>query len=338
MEKIEAKIINNPQVEMILQGIVGIAELVFPDRIRSYYLTGSYADDTAVSASDLDLLLVFKERITEDERNAIWDLSDNTSLLAPMFLDLEGVGEDQIAQKGVQLKLASHCIYGEDIWPNVQLPPMNDYIREWMHDHPLHFMMRLARGQESILYPLDFPDPNDPYMGYGKNPIESKKDTKLLTAIVGQIATAIVIHKAHVYVPTKGDCLTLYREHVNDEWVDFIGQVYKVCRNQWEYQIPDEPSKQEELQNICKRTLDFENYFLLVYQGYLLSELKKEDEVARLKAIKKSGEVMYPDQAIDTALEDLKMSEDNSIRQAILESLTKIQAVRGSPNSAEFEG
>lgn len=337
MAKIETNIINDQQVEVILQGIVGIAELVFPDRIRSYYLTGSYAEDTAVSASDLDLLLVFKERITEDERNAIWDLSDNTSLLAPMFLDLEGVGEDQIAQKGVQLKLASHCICGEDIWSNVQLPPMDDYIREWMHDHPLHFMMRLAREQESILYPLDFPDPNDPFMGYGKNPIESKKDTKLLSAIVGQIATAIVIHKAHVYVPTKGDCLTLYREHIKDEWVDFIEQVYEVCRNQWEYQIPDEPGKQEKLQSICKRTLEFENYFLLVYQDYLLSELKKEDKAARLKAIKKSGEIIYPDQAIDATLENLKMSEDNSMRQAILASLTRIQTVKGASNSAEFE-
>lgn len=329
MTKIEANIINNPQVEVILQGIIGIAELVFPDRVRSYYLTGSYADDTAVSTSDLDLLLIFKESITEDERNAVWNLSDHTSLVAPLFLDLEGVGEDQIAQKGVQLKLASQFIYGEDIRPHVQLPSMDGYIREWMHDHPLHFMMRLARGQESILYPLDFPDPNDPFMGYGKNPIENKKDTKLLSAIVGQIATAMVIHKAHVYVPTKGDCLALYQEHIKDEWADFIEQVYKVCRNQWEYQIPDEPGKQEKLREICKRTLDFENYFLSVYQVYLLSELKKEDEVARLKAIKKSGEVMYPDQAIDAALEGLKMSEDYSIRPAIIESLTKIQSAKG---------
>ena len=105
MQRIEANTINNPQVEILLQGINGIAELVFPDRIRSYYLTGSYADDTAVSASDLDLLIVFKDHITDDERNMVWELSDNASLLASIFLDLEGIGEDQTSQKGVQLKL-----------------------------------------------------------------------------------------------------------------------------------------------------------------------------------------------------------------------------------------
>ena len=319
---------------MFLQGVIGISELVFPDRIRSYYLTGSYADDTAVSASDLDLLIIFKGHISADERNAVWDLSDNMSLLAPMFLDLEGVGEDQTSQKGVQLKLASHCIYGEDIRPNIQLPSMDAYIREWMHDHPLHFMMRLARGQENILYPLDFPNSADPFFGYGENPIEGKHDTKLLIAIVGQIASAIIIHKARTYVPSKGDCLSLYQEHINDEWGDFIEQVYRVCRNQWAYQIPDEPSQQVELQNICQGVLDFENHFLLVYKAYLLSELKSNDEIAQRKAVEKSGEVVYPDQAVDTVLESLNISEDNATHKVMLESLTKIQAVKSRSNTA----
>ena len=332
MHKINPDIINNPQIERLLQGIIGITEFVFPNRVQGYYVTGSYADDTAVSASDLDLIIVFKEQITADERNTVWDLSDSTSLLAPIFLDLEGVGEDQVSQKGVQLKLASHCVYGEDIRAQIQLPPIDAYVREWMHDHPLHFMMRVARGLDHVCYPLDFPEPTDMFFGYGKNPIEDKADTKLLVAIAGQIAAALVTQKAKIYVPTKGACLNLYREYINDEWTDFIEQVYKVCRNQWEYQIPEEPNQRKELQNICQRTLDFENHFLAVYQNYLLTELKSKDATAQLKAIKKAGEVIYPAQAVDSILENLKRPEDNVTHKAILEALSKIQVVKDASN------
>ena len=38
-------------VDGILRGVVGLFEAVFPDRVRGYYLGGSYADGTAVPAS-----------------------------------------------------------------------------------------------------------------------------------------------------------------------------------------------------------------------------------------------------------------------------------------------
>ena len=51
----------------LIDGVIGLLETVFPERIRAYYLTGSYAEDTAVPNSDLDM---------EDwrSRDHFWDL------------------------------------------------------------------------------------------------------------------------------------------------------------------------------------------------------------------------------------------------------------------------
>lgn len=49
-------------VDAVLRGLIGIYETVFPGRIYSYYLLGSYADGSATAISDIDLMLIFRER------------------------------------------------------------------------------------------------------------------------------------------------------------------------------------------------------------------------------------------------------------------------------------
>jgi hypothetical protein len=51
---------GNQQVDHILQGVIGLYEMIFPGRIRGYYLVGSYADGSAVAASDIDVEIWFK--------------------------------------------------------------------------------------------------------------------------------------------------------------------------------------------------------------------------------------------------------------------------------------
>ena len=47
------------QVDQIIQGVIGIFERIFSDRIRSYYLLGSYANGTAISTNDYDQRAVY---------------------------------------------------------------------------------------------------------------------------------------------------------------------------------------------------------------------------------------------------------------------------------------
>src|SRR5262249_19669289 len=50
---------GSERADTILRGLIGIWEIVFPDRIRGYYLAGSYSNGSATPTSDLDLIVPY---------------------------------------------------------------------------------------------------------------------------------------------------------------------------------------------------------------------------------------------------------------------------------------
>jgi predicted nucleotidyltransferase len=58
---------GHQQVDGIIRGLIGIFEATFPERVRAYYLVGSYADGSAVPLSDIDIRVVFKDDFQGDE-------------------------------------------------------------------------------------------------------------------------------------------------------------------------------------------------------------------------------------------------------------------------------
>jgi hypothetical protein len=48
------------EVDGILEGVVGLFELLFPGRVSGYYLTGSFSDGTAIPGSDIDMSVLFR--------------------------------------------------------------------------------------------------------------------------------------------------------------------------------------------------------------------------------------------------------------------------------------
>ncbi|MCL5998358.1 MAG: nucleotidyltransferase domain-containing protein [Chloroflexi bacterium] len=54
------------QVDNLLRGLIGLCELAFPQRVRAYYLVGSYADGSAVGGSDVDVRIVFRDDFREE--------------------------------------------------------------------------------------------------------------------------------------------------------------------------------------------------------------------------------------------------------------------------------
>jgi hypothetical protein len=250
-----------------LKVIIGILETIFPGRIRGYYLLGSYANGTAVVTSDLDITILFKGHASEQLKEQVWNIGDYASQFASIFLDLNPIGEDQLSdasEEGFHLRTGSRHLYGEDVRPAIPAIPIDTYIQSRLKA-AYHFIVKVARNNEQTTFPLNFPDPNGEFYGYDNDPIEGRKDTKLLVAIVTQVAAALVAHQARVYVPSKYDAIILYHQHINDEWVELIDDVFTTCRQQWAYRLPDEKLERKKLRQLCQRVLAFENYFLEIY-------------------------------------------------------------------------
>ncbi len=55
--------IGNERAQRVLRAMIGVFEMVFPERIRATYVDGSYADGTEVTTSDLaEYVLHWSER------------------------------------------------------------------------------------------------------------------------------------------------------------------------------------------------------------------------------------------------------------------------------------
>lgn len=125
--------------DKILQGVIGIFEQVFPDRVRGYFVRGSYASATSTEGSDLDTFVVFKDAFVEPaEAKKARDICGHCALLSPILLEILVVSEQQLQRQdnlviALQLKLASRPVHGQDIRPQLPDFQADAYVRAVVH-------------------------------------------------------------------------------------------------------------------------------------------------------------------------------------------------------------
>ena len=276
--------VGNRNVDNILRGVIGIFESVFPNRIRGYYLKGSYTDGTAVPASDIDVDILFVDSFySREEHEKAQRTSEYCSSISPIDLELNLYGEGQAFRLGLpELMFASVLLHGEDIRDKLVLIPLEWWQRILMHI-PYRFFSRIRGNPEYLLFPLVYPDSKAEFYGYDTREARAADSsmhagTKEIINCVGKSALAIIALKAKTYVNDKNDCLKQYQTRINDEWTHLIQDVYSKCRKTWEYFVPEDTEDRKQLKNICERTLAFENYFLSLYKEFLLAELGNEKD------------------------------------------------------------
>jgi predicted nucleotidyltransferase len=313
-----------PHADAILSGVVGILDMLFPGRILATYATGSYADGTAISASDLDVSVIFKGSIETDERERIWRLAGHLSLFTRVRVDLEGMGEDEVVVSGHELKLGGLLVSGEDLKNRIQIPAVEQYTREKMHGPPFAFMVRVARQREWAAYPLDYPDPSGEFYGYDNDTTDGDRDTRVMVAIAGHIAAALIALRTGRFVSSKSQSFRLYRELVDDNWANLLDGIYKFCRTKWQYAIPAGSEDREKLRGICRRLLKFENHFLGIYRDYLLREISGADYDSSLRALNRLSQIVYTDRPVLKTLKLAANSGDAAMQGAAAEALARI--------------
>lgn len=304
-----AKSICNIPVDAILQNVVETFEANFPQRIRAYYVQGSYADASSVTTSDLDVLLIYKERFEGDEAQKAEELAIRLVAGSMLDLDIECVDEQSLVC-GVSptLKLGSSFIYGTDIRDTLPLILVEEWTRDRMHSS-LWRTVHICNRPPVIHYPLTYPDPHGEFYGYDVRLLRLPNGqevhcTRDLIRLVGWSATAMIAFKARRYVARKSECHKMYQACFNDEWGQLLQDIYELCRGKWNYLIPDDVKERKQLRAMCERTLGFENHFLQVYKEFVLVELRDADTKGVLEALSVLQRIMYWDEEILTAIRE----------------------------------
>jgi len=297
-----------------LQGLIRIFEMRFPGRIRAYYAEGSYADRTAITTSDIDLVLIFKDRfVDEAERGMARRLGGYCASLSAIEFDLEIVDEQQARRNAFPtLKLASVLLYGTDIRDQLALPSISAWTRDRMYA-AYWLIVKVFNRPPLVRYPLGYPQPDAAFFGYDQRMLRlpdgaQVRCTRDLVRVTGWAATALIALQTGTYVVRKRDCHLRYQQLIGDQWSDLLRVIYTRCKHEWGYRIPAAPADQRALRDMCVRTLEFENHFLCVFKDFVLSELCGDNLQARQDATWLLGQIPYHDDAIEQALQEKNAS------------------------------
>lgn len=264
---------GSPFADQVIGNVIHAYESNFPNRVRAYYLIGSYADDTDVALSDIDLILFFKEKFQDSaEQQAAEQLARECIAASPTRLDLTPRGEDSFdamfAVIRVALKDASVLVYGQDIRAQWQLPPIEQYTQDVIKG-ALFFIAHLHGLEQVTALPITYPNPTDEFFGYTQKrfnewyPPEINSGTKELVATVSRIATATLALQANKYIGSKREAIELYQTCVGGTWAKFVSNIFYHCKQDWQYLIPETLSKRAELRALCRVMLAFESDFLV---------------------------------------------------------------------------
>ena len=305
--------------DQTIRAIITLFETNFPSRIVSYYVEGSYADQTAVATSDLDMTIVLRDPFEMAEQVAVRQVEIECKQMSNIELDLTVVGEAQLRQAADPMfKLAARLLYGEEIRANIPLLPIAAWTQQRMHA-AYWLMINVFERPKPVRSPLAFPQPTAEFLGYTARTVRlcdgtEVPSTRNLIRITGWIASARIAYEGQQYVVRKRDCAATYRQIINDQWADLLETIDRRCRTAWQYRIPATKPEQTELRTMLTQTLAFENHFLTVYRRFLLGELMGSDSGNQQAALRILDNTFYADPAVMEAVKKLQTVEDGAVR------------------------
>ncbi|MCA9917104.1 MAG: nucleotidyltransferase domain-containing protein [Anaerolineales bacterium] len=251
----------------LIDATINLVELVFPERVRAYYLTGSYAEGTAVSHSDLDMVIIFKESFQPSEADRLRQLRRHASQLAPVRLDLTPKCEaDLMANGATGLKLSGKFLAGEDILPQIPLEPIAQYQTDCFAAF-LAYQREIRGEPENLPLRITAPDPAGEFFGYEKFGIwhggnQFEPGTRLLINLTSIGATVSLACLHGERAGSKWQAIQKYQQLIGDEWGDWLADLYQLAKVELGYGLPVETAVRLRLRHLIQKTADFENLIL----------------------------------------------------------------------------
>jgi len=270
-----------PRIDEIICGSIGILETLFPNRIRAYYLVGSYADGGYTSTSDIDVVPLFKGMMQEGEEIVYRQAVEFMDRLSPVHLGFGLRNENEsFREGGVGIKIGSVLLYGEDVRDQIPLTPLEQY-RQSLISTSME-LIRYQRGEaEQLLFPLDYPNAQDEFYGYlQESDIQGTMgaSTASIFTHLMFLASSIATLKTGQYNASKSFSWKFYQDQVGDAWGTFLEEWYFQGKKQWEYGVPVSSAERDHLKQMCQKVLAFENEFWGIAKDFILKRLDSKDE------------------------------------------------------------
>jgi hypothetical protein len=296
---------GSSRIDEIVCSFIAALEAALPGRVRGISLSGSVANGTSVSGSDVDGLLVFKGALADEEAERFSQVARDCSRAAGVLLDFLPRGEDAlIAQGELPAKRASRTlIYGEE--PVNPIPPMSV-------ETYTHLMMRgsflclqhVHGSTQTLRYPLDYPDPEGEFFGYERRGFRDLDGwrlpgTKALVNGLTLAASTIVGIRTGHGVVSRRESVTAYRERIGDQWTGLLEEIYDQCRTRWGYLVPEDAADRARLRRLCEQVLPFENHYLQVCREHLTRQLSGDDHAMREPAGETLRQLDFGDTAVN---------------------------------------
>ena len=313
---------GDKEIDEVIIAFIAIFEAAMPGYIQAYYLMGSRANRTEVVNSDLDLIVICKDK-TEQKRVQL--IADGCTRLSARELDISIKNTADLVKGVSPIVKVNRFLYGENVLERTPLISPQEWTRDRMYAS-YWLLISIFDRPKMVCWPIGYPDAQDEFYGYVNRTVltadkEERSSTRNLIRVTGWMATARIALEAEQYVTNKYECYTMYRQWIGDEWVAFLESTYALCRGRWNYLVPDSSSERAHLRSICAQTLAWENHFLQVFKTFLLAELQDENNPEMERITWLMGEIPYYDSEIQAALQKRYDTAPSQLQQLIAKAL-----------------
>jgi len=316
------------RVDNILRGLIGLFEASFPARVRCYYLGGSYSDGTAVgddqspNSSDVDLFVIFRDTVGEEEGAAFQRLVAACRLIGSTQIDAHAYSEDDLlrgpAPESTQssflnalIKVAGIPVYGDDIRAALPDAPFPRYVLDVIESGV--YALGIPRQRHALAYPLGtsltpplaYPDPDGEFYGYdivSARP-DAPRGSRVLVSIAAWISTLILALETGRHAGQKSQSIRLCKEYLpDDRRTRLAAAINDTCKGEWGYELPEGSEDRARLRALCQDTLSLENEYLTLCRGYLLAQLERGGDGETWQAARILQSVSYANDEVVSAL------------------------------------
>ena len=292
---------GDARADETLRALVTACEAAFSGRVRSYLLSGSYAEGDAIPESDLDLGVLFRGAVTDDERQRLYMLARAIEGPGAIRLDVLALDERQYLRNATADAPEAITVYGDDVRGELTLEPLARARARYL-SAATYYIWQMRGLRPGLVWPLDYPDPDGEFFGYerygyfngdGAEEMYTPGARTMLNCAT-MIATARLTH-AGQRVPSKRRCVEWYAGLAPGESAAWLAALYAACKGRWRYRVPSDPAERVELRALCAPMLAFENDFLSFARPLNESALAAKDEYSWPRACDRLRWVAYPD-------------------------------------------